>query len=204
MNRRRRIGVLALQGGFAAHAARLDMLGHDVTLVRTADDCAALDGLVLPGGESSVQLLLIERFALGPSIRALAAGGKPILATCAGLILLAKNVTSPAQASLGLLEVDVARNAYGRQRHSFEAIDDAGELPLVFIRAPRILRMGSGVHVLATHQGEPILVEEGNVVGATFHPELTLDPSVHRRVFGSNVDEIDGRKPTVGSPSSRL
>jgi pyridoxal 5'-phosphate synthase pdxT subunit len=181
----KRIGVLALQGGFAAHVRRLEELGHVAFEARTARDLEKADGLVLPGGESSAQFLLIERFGLEKSIRDFAASGRPMLATCAGLILLAAEVTSPRQPSFGLIDVDVARNAYGRQRDSFESTADGGDaLPLVFIRAPRILRVGPGVDVLATLEGEPILVRENNVTAATFHPELTGDARVHRAVFG--------------------
>jgi 5'-phosphate synthase pdxT subunit len=179
------IAVLALQGGFAAHARRVEELGHAALEARTARDVERADGLVLPGGESSAQLLLIERFGLEPAICAFARAGQPVLATCAGLILLAAEVTSPRQRSFGLIDVDVVRNAYGRQRDSFEATSDGSDdLPLVFIRAPRILRVGTAVHVLATLSGEPILVRQGNVTAATFHPELTGDPRVHRAVFG--------------------
>lgn len=182
----KRIGVLALQGGFAAHAQGLEELGHSPFEARTAHDVDSAEGVVLPGGESSAQLLLIERFGLETSIRDVVATGRPMLATCAGMILVAKGVTSPRQRSLGLIDIDVARNAYGRQLDSFEATADGDqELPLVFIRAPRILRMGPGVTVLATHQGEPILVREGNVTAAAFHPELTGDTRVHRAVFGA-------------------
>jgi 5'-phosphate synthase pdxT subunit len=181
----KRIGVLAVQGGFAAHAQRLEELGHAACEVRTAPEIERADGLVLPGGESSAQLLLIGRFGLEAAIRALAGDGRPVLATCAGLILLAAGVTSPRQRSFGLIDIDVARNAYGRQRDSFEALaDGAARLPLVFIRAPRIVRVGPGVEVLATLGGEPILVRQGNVTAATFHPELTDDARIHRGVFG--------------------
>jgi 5'-phosphate synthase pdxT subunit len=181
----KRIAVLALQGGFAAHARRVEELGHAPFEARTPRDIEPAEGLVLPGGESSAQLLLIERFGLEASIRAFAASGRPVLATCAGLILVATSVTSPEQRSFGLIDVDVARNAYGRQLDSFEATADGEqELPLVFIRAPRIMRTGPGVLVLATLSGEPILVRQGNVTAATFHPELTGDARVHRAVFG--------------------
>jgi 5'-phosphate synthase pdxT subunit len=186
----KRIAVLALQGGFAPHARRLEELGHVALEARTARDLENADGLVLPGGESSAQLLLIDRFGLEPAIRDLAESGRPVLATCAGLILLAAAVTSPRQRSFGLLDVDVARNAYGRQRDSFEATADGdARLPLLFIRAPRIERVGSGVEVLAALTGEPILVRQGNVTAATFHPELTGDLRVHRAVFD------DGESP---------
>ena len=184
------IGVLALQGGFAAHIERLEALGHATFEARTARDVERAAGLVLPGGESSAQLLLIERFGLGPAIRDLAESGRPVLGTCAGAILAATGVTSPRQASFGLIDIDVERNAYGRQSESFEAVAD-GEtrLPLVFIRAPRIVRVGPDVRVLATLKGEPILVRQGNVTAATFHPELTNDSRVHRAVFGAGARE---------------
>lgn len=205
--RRRRVGVLALQGAFARHAAVLAALGHEPRLVRDASEFAELDGLVLPGGESTVQLELITRLGLERELRELARSGQPILATCAGLILIASRVEQPAQRSLGLLDVDVVRNAYGRQLDSFEGVSDAAlpdpalpdpalpgdvaaspaassRLPLVFIRAPRITRVGPGAEVLARHRGEPVLVRERNVTAATFHPELTVDARVHRAVFG--------------------
>jgi pyridoxal 5'-phosphate synthase glutaminase subunit Pdx2 len=183
------IAVLAVQGGFAAHAQRLEALGHHAVEARTAEAIENADGLVLPGGESSAQLLLIERFGLEAAIRAVATSGRPILATCAGMILAAMNVTSPEQRSFGLIDIDVARNAYGRQRDSFEATadrdSDTGEpLPLLFIRAPRILRIGANVDVLAALGGEPVLVRQRNVTAAAFHPELTADDRVHRDVFG--------------------
>jgi 5'-phosphate synthase pdxT subunit len=181
----KRIGILALQGGFAAHEEPLRKLGHVPCLVREAGDLRSVDGLVLPGGESSVHLALIERFGLRAALLDFARAGKPILATCAGLILAAHGVTSPAQGSLDILDIDVVRNAYGRQRHSFEATDDGGTLPLVFIRAPRITRTGHGVDVLATFAGQPVLVREGNVLGGTFHPELTSETTVHRLAFGA-------------------
>lgn len=184
------IAVLALQGGFAAHVEWLRALGHAVFEARTGRDVERAAGLVLPGGESSTQLLLIERFGLGPAIRDLAESGRPVLATCAGAILAATGVTSPRQTSFALIDIDVERNAYGRQRESFEAISDGDtRLPLVFIRAPRIVRVGPDVRVLATLKGEPILVRQGNVTAATFHPELTNDPRVHRAAFGVGARE---------------
>jgi pyridoxal 5'-phosphate synthase pdxT subunit len=197
---RRPLGVLALQGAFARHAQRLAERGHDVRLVRDARDFTGLGGLVLPGGESTVQLDLLARLGLEDKLVDMVRAGVPVLATCAGLILLARGVAHPAQRSFGLLDVDVARNAYGRQLDSFEASSDeawppagalgsasSGErspLPLVFIRAPRIERLGDRVEVLVRHRGEPVLVREGNITAATFHPELTSDPRVHDAVFG--------------------
>jgi pyridoxal 5'-phosphate synthase pdxT subunit len=175
-------GVLALQGAFDAHARALRRLGVHVRLVRLPRDLDGLEGLVLPGGESTTHLRLIARFGLREGLDALVRRGVPVLATCAGLILAAARVTGPAQESFGWLDVDVARNAWGRQVDSFEAVDDAGEA-LIFIRAPRITRVGAGVEVLSTFEGEPVLVRQGNVVGATFHPELTQRLDVHALAF---------------------
>lgn len=192
----RRVGVLALQGAFARHAERLAELGHEPRLVRDAAALTQLDGLVLPGGESTVQLELMARLGMEAPLCELMRAGLPILATCAGSILVASHVDRPPQRSLGWIDVDIARNAYGRQLDSFESVSDEppwllGEpaaaeapLPLVFIRAPRITRVGSAVQVLARHRGEPVLVRERNVTAATFHPELTADLRVHRAVFG--------------------
>jgi 5'-phosphate synthase pdxT subunit len=175
------IGVLAVQGAFAKHAEVLGALGHRVVLVRSPSDLSSLDGLVLPGGESSVQLEMLARLGLEEPIRRFEG---PILATCAGLILLARVVENPAQRSLGLVDVTVARNAWGRQLDSFEATSDDGGRHLVFIRAPRILRVGPSVRVLATLAGEPVLVRAGAITCATYHPELTDDASLHAEVFG--------------------
>ena len=180
-----RIGVLALQGGFAPHRQALEALGHSVREVRSAADFADLDGLVLPGGESTVQLRLLARHGLEAALDAFVRSGKPVLCTCAGLILAAREVSAPAQRSFGWIDVAVARNAWGRQVDSFIARDDADKLPLVFIRAPRILAVGPAAQVLATLRGEPVLCRQGGIYGATFHPELTQDRSVHQAVFGA-------------------
>jgi 5'-phosphate synthase pdxT subunit len=181
----KRIGVLALQGAFAAHARPLRDLGHEPFEVRLPEDLDRADGLVLPGGESSVQLALLSRFGFETPLLAFVRAKNPILAVCAGLILAAREVISPAQRCLGLLDVCVARNAYGRQRHSFEAMSDDGSLPLIFIRAPRIVRVGE-VSVLATWRGEPVLVRQGRIVGAAFHPELEPGAAVHEAAFGAS------------------
>ena len=181
-----RIGVLALQGDFAAHARALTALGHDVRLARRPADLDLVEGLVLPGGESTTMLRLLESSGLATPIVRLIRDGAPVLATCAGLILLARKVTDPDQKSFGLIDVSVARNAWGRQLDSFEASSDRGGVPLVFIRAPRIREVGAGVEVLDTFENEPILVRQGNVVGATFHPELTGDATVARLAFEQN------------------
>jgi len=175
------IGILAVQGGFDAHARALTAAGLPVRLVRTPQDFQELDGLILPGGESTAQLKLIGRGFLEGPLRELAATKRPILATCAGLILAARAVL-PVQPSFGWLDVTVKRNAWGRQLDSFEAEDDGGTRRLVFIRAPRITAVGPGVEVLARLRGEPVLVRQGNVWGATYHPELD-GPALHAEIF---------------------
>jgi 5'-phosphate synthase pdxT subunit len=171
------IGVLALQGDFAAHQVALAATGLVAQPVRAAADFVGLSGLVLPGGESTTQLLLLRRHGLTQALRDFVATGAPVLATCAGLILAAARVTQPAQASFAFLDVAVERNAWGRQLDSFEALDDEGQMPLVFIRAPRIRAVGADVAVLARFRGEPVLVRQGNLLGATFHPELAPGPN---------------------------
>ncbi|MBK6847649.1 MAG: pyridoxal 5'-phosphate synthase glutaminase subunit PdxT [Proteobacteria bacterium] len=183
-----RIGLLALQGGFAAHAQCLAALGHDCVEVRRPEQLVGLEGLVLPGGESTTQLKLIASAGLGPGLRALVAAGGPVLATCAGLILAARQVQAPQQESFGWLDLTVQRNAHGRQVESFEGWSDRGR-KLVFIRAPRIVAVGAAVEVLDTLRGEPILVRQGRVVGACFHPELSDSLGVHELVFGAAVDD---------------
>lgn len=185
------IGVLALQGGYAAHEKALADLGLAHREVRSPEDLEGLGGLILPGGESTTHLKLIDRFGLWAPLDAFARSGKPVFCTCAGLILAARTVTHPAQHSFGWLDVAVARNAWGRQVHSFEAVadqplpGDATKSPirLMFIRAPRIEQVGQA-EVLLTIGGEPILVRQGAVWGASFHPELTADRRLHRAIFG--------------------
>jgi 5'-phosphate synthase pdxT subunit len=180
-----RIGVLAVQGAFQRHADVLAQLGHTPVLIRAAADFHALAGLILPGGESTVQFQLIDRLALRRDLEAILASDQPVLATCAGLILLATSVSQPEQASFARLDVAVTRNAWGRQLDSFEAESDGPEpLPLVFIRAPRIDRVGPDVEILARYRGEPVLVRRASITGATFHPELSDDARVHAAVFG--------------------
>jgi 5'-phosphate synthase pdxT subunit len=179
-----RVGVVALQGGFAPHLAALESLGHDARAVRAPADLDGVQGLVLPGGESTAQLRLVERAGLRAELARRVEQGAPVLATCAGLVLAAARVERPEQPSFGWIDVTVARNGWGRQVESFEARDDAGALPLVLIRAPRIVQVGAGVEVLATLASEPILVRQGGVTAATFHPELTDDRTVHVMAFG--------------------
>jgi len=183
--------VLALQGDFAAHSRALRGRGLAPVEVRRAADLDGVRGLVLPGGESTTMLKLLEGTGLAERLRELVAAGTPVLATCAGVILMAREVRNPAQASLGLLEVVAARNAYGRQRESAVVTlrADATELGVaalegVFIRAPRLLSLGPGVRPLAWRDGEPVLVEQGLVLAATFHPELSPGSPVVDRFAG--------------------
>jgi pyridoxal 5'-phosphate synthase pdxT subunit len=183
----RAVGILAVQGAFDAHARAARELGHRTVLVRSSADLDGLDALIFPGGESTVQRDLIGRLGLGAPLRALVASGAPVLATCAGLILLARTVDGVAAPSsavddgLGLVDISVTRNAWGRQVESFEGTSDQGR-HVVFIRAPRIVATGPGVEVLDTFEGEPILVRQGNITCATFHPELTPDRTLHMLV----------------------
>ena len=172
---RRRVGVLALQGGFSNHLDALRELGAEGSEVRTPADLAGLDALVLPGGESTTMTLGIEREGLGEPIAEFVRSGKPVLATCAGTILL-------DDAHLALLDISCKRNAYGAQTHSFEgqvATPGGHEFPGVFIRAPKITRVGDDVEVVATLAGDPVGVRNGAVTAYTFHPELTEDRSIH-------------------------
>ena len=170
-----KIGVLALQGKFREHAAALERLGAEVVEVRLPEELDGLDGLVLPGGESTAMARLMRLYGLEEAIRGF---GAPVLGTCAGMILLDRR-------HLGLVDLDVERNAYGRQVSSFEAdlrlAGDDEPLRGVFIRAPRVADHGPGVEVLAEHEGEPVLLREGRFLVASFHPELTDDPRVHER-----------------------
>jgi 5'-phosphate synthase pdxT subunit len=179
-----KVGVLAIQGDFATHAAVLARLGAEPVVVRKPEDFAGLDALVLPGGESTAMLHGIARDGLETPLRAFLATERSVLGTCAGVILLARGVSGPTQRSFGALDIDVARNAYGTQLDSFRTVVDDGaafpDLSAVFIRAPRIVRVGRNVDVLATVRGDPVLVRHANCWGATFHPELTDDDRVIR------------------------
>lgn len=172
-----RIGVLAIQGGFEAHLAMLRELGAVVSEVRAAGDLADLDGLVIPGGESTTIVKGIELAGLGQAIRDYHEQGRPVFGTCAGMIVCDED-------HLGLLEVTTRRNAFGRQLQSFEAdlnIEGIGEEPMraIFIRAPWVERRGPGVEILATYDEHPVAVREGNVLACAFHPELSGDSRLH-------------------------
>ena len=170
------IGVLAMQGGFDAHMKMLRDLGADVREVRVPADLDGLDGLVIPGGESTTMTLGIEREGLAEPLRELVRSGRPTLGTCAGLIMLDRD-------HLGLLDVTARRNAFGRQLHSFETeldLKELGSLRAVFIRAPWVEDHGDGVDVLAEVDGHPVAVRQGNILAVAFHPELTDDRALHR------------------------
>ena len=176
-----RVGVLALQGDFEAHAKALAEAGAEVVEVRTAAQLAAVDGLVIPGGESTTMLKLLRIENLFEELQNFGST-KPIFGTCAGAILLARDVTGPSQESLGLMDIGVERNAYGRQLDSRVATIgiDGSDMEAVFIRAPIIRRVGPNVRVLAEYNGDPVLAEEGRHLVATFHPELTRDTRIQR------------------------
>ena len=177
------IGVLALQGAFDVHAKRLAELGAQTRLVRKPEDLNGLDGLVLPGGESSTFLWHLERAGFYEKLDRFV-HEKPVFGTCAGCILLAKEVTNPPQKSFAVLDASVERNAYGRQNDSVilnaETSLAGGPMETVYIRAPRINRIGPGVEALAYRDDTPTLVRQGNVLAATFHPELSEDRRVHQ------------------------
>jgi 5'-phosphate synthase pdxT subunit len=175
-----KIGVLALQGDFDAHRKRLEELGAEVVLVRKPEQLDEIDGLVIPGGESGTFLKLLGKGGfekLKQFVRV-----KPTFGTCAGAILLASEVENPKQAGLGVLDIGIRRNAYGRQVDSSIREGKFGNMPLemVFIRAPKIERVGPGVEVIATEGSDPVAVRQGSVMAATFHPELSDDTRVHR------------------------
>jgi 5'-phosphate synthase pdxT subunit len=185
----KKVGVLSLQGDFAAHAAALERAGAEAVLVREPEQFASLDGLVIPGGESTTMLkLMAYEPGLFDALREFGAK-KPVFGTCAGAILMADEVSNPAQESFGLMDIGVERNAYGRQIDSrvaeidtgpeFERRTAPGKLEAVFIRAPIIRRVGPNARVLIRYHGDPVLVEEGRHLAATFHPELTSDSRVH-------------------------
>jgi 5'-phosphate synthase pdxT subunit len=175
-----KIGVLALQGDFDAHRIRLEELGATVVLVKKPEQLDEIDGLVIPGGESGTFLKLLGEAGFEKLKQFVLA--KPTFGTCAGAILLAKEVENPAQAGLGALDIDIRRNAYGRQIDSSIREGQLGNSPLemVFIRAPKISRVGRGVDILATEGDDTVAVRQGRVMAATFHPELSNDPRVHQ------------------------
>lgn len=188
-NGHKTVGILAIQGDFAMHAKVLDRLGAAWKLVKHAEDLEHVDGLIMPGGESTTMLKMFDAEGVGTAIKQFAAKGKHIYGTCAGAILLAKDVTNPPQDRLGLIDITIERNAYGRQIDSSVQMGECPELSdrpleMVFIRAPIIRRVGEGVRVLGRCGNLPVLVQQGNILAGTFHPELTDDLTLHRYFLG--------------------
>lgn len=192
-----RVGVLAIQGDYAAHARALSEAGAEPVEVRKPDQLSGLDGLILPGGESTTMLKFLEKHGFFEALREYCAS-HPVFGTCAGTILLAHEVRNPAQRSLDILDVVVERNAYGRQIDSTilnaESKLPGGPLEMVFIRAPKIVATGPEVETLATREGTPALVRQGKAMAATFHPELSVDRRVHK-LF---VDVVTGHDSPLG------
>ena len=179
------IGILAVQGDFAMHAAMLDRIGLPWKLVKHVDDLAEVEALILPGGETTTMLQFLSERKIGDAIKSFAKENKPVFGTCAGAILMAKEVVNPEQERLGLMDISIERNAYGRQVDSSVQQGECPEISdhpveMVFIRAPIIRRIGEGVKVLGRTGELPVLVEQGNLLAATFHPELTTDETIHR------------------------
>lgn len=179
-----KVGILALQGGFDLHAQRIKLLGAETTLIKHTKDLDEADALIIPGGESTTLLKLCEP-EMKEALRQKISAGLPTLTTCAGTILIANSVLNPRQESLGLMDIEVERNAYGRQVDSFisEKLEMHGELEgqeleAVFIRAPRIKKAGKEIEILATYENEPVLVRKNNLIAATFHPELSPKAAV--------------------------
>jgi 5'-phosphate synthase pdxT subunit len=178
-------GILAIQGDFALHAKMLERISAPYRLVKHASELGEVGGLIMPGGESTTMLKFFANEGMGAAIKEFVAAGRPVFGTCAGAILLAKEVLNPPQSRLGLLDITIERNAYGRQVDSSVRRGECPELSprpveMVFIRAPIIRRVGESVRVLGRCDGLPVLVEQANVLAATFHPELTEDETVHR------------------------
>jgi len=184
-----KIGVLAIQGDFDAHKKRLEELGADVVLVRKPEQLDEIDGLVIPGGESGAFLKILGEAGIAKLKEFVRV--RPTFGTCAGAIMLAQEVTNPDQPGLGALDIRIRRNAYGRQIDSSIRTGMLGQSPLemVFIRAPRIERLGSGVEVIATEGKDPVAVRQGKAMAATFHPELSDDTRIHRAFLDLVRDE---------------
>ena len=198
-----KIGILAIQGDFQAHAEMLHQLGAETVEVRTVADLQGCDGLILPGGESTTQLQFLEEEGLYDAIHKFANNDGAIFGTCAGAILLANKVKNPDQDSLKLLDMTVLRNGYGRQLASDVFFGPTtlknDPLEMVFIRGPIIEKVGPSISILAKHEGSPTLVQKGHILAATFHPELTDDPTVHEYFLklASN-----GSQPKSATPSA--
>jgi len=189
-----RVGILAIQGDVDAHAAALARVGAEAVRVRRKEDLADIDALILPGGESTTISKGLERLGLYEPLQDFARAGHPILGTCAGAILLARDVENHPIRGLGLLDVTAVRNAYGTQVDSFStrAEGSGGDLECVFIRAPQLRRPGPDVEVLARVDGWPVWIRQGSVMATTFHPELTDDPRVHQALVDMAAEQRAG------------
>ena len=199
-----KIGILAVQGDFEAHAAMLERMGVEHVFVRTPRDLEGVDGVILPGGESTTQWKFLVEEGLDKALTGYASHGA-IFGTCAGAILLAREVRNPQQPSLGLADISVIRNAYGRQlasevRKGLTSLSPE-PIEMVFIRAPIVERVGPDVEILATSEGQPVLIRQDRILMATFHPELTSDPSVHRYFLG--LISGNGASPHLNDPALR-
>ena len=184
------IGILGLQGDYEAHGRMLERAGAEARIVKKPGQLDQVDGLIIPGGESTTLIKLMDAWGFWEPLRAFAGAGRPVMGTCAGMILLAREVLNPPQRSLDLIDVTVERNSYGRQIDSFEGIGSfcaGGEerpLEMVFIRAPRIVRLGEGVECLARCRGDCVMARQEKILVVSFHPELTDDLTVHRYFLG--------------------
>ena len=177
-----KIGVLAVQGAFIEHEAMLNRIGVDCVEIRRKEHLKGINGIILPGGESTVQGLLLRKLDILEPLTEIINDGLPVLATCAGLILLSEKISNDTERHIGTLPIVVKRNAYGRQLSSFEISSDVGEIkdfPMVFIRAPYIESVSQDVGILSRVDGKIVAVQYKNQIGLSFHPELTLNPSVH-------------------------
>jgi 5'-phosphate synthase pdxT subunit len=197
------IGVLALQGDVAEHIAALERAGVRAIPVKTRDELDRVDGLVIPGGESTTVMKLLDRFGMDEPIVERARSGMPLWGTCMGMIVAARDVADLQQPTLDLIDITVRRNAFGRQNESAEVLLDIPALgeepfPAIFIRAPWIERVGPGVELLAERNGHGVMVRDGNVLGTSFHPELAADPRVHAYFF----EMVKDAKKDVGKASS--
>jgi pyridoxal 5'-phosphate synthase pdxT subunit len=200
------IGILALQGDVVEHLAALERAGAHAIAIKNASELADVDGLVIPGGESTTVMKLLDRFGLAVPIVARVREGMPLWGTCMGMIVAARDVADLEQPTLGLIDITVRRNAFGRQNESAEVELPIAALgpqpfPAIFIRAPWIERVGPGVELLASRDGHGVMVREGNVLGTSFHPELTRDPRVHA-YFLKMVENAHIGKNSVGKASS--
>ncbi|MFJ7974091.1 pyridoxal 5'-phosphate synthase glutaminase subunit PdxT [Psychrobacillus sp. NPDC096389] len=195
-----KIGVLALQGAVSEHMNSIEACGAEALIVKSTDDLTLVDGLILPGGESTAMRRLIDRYDMLTPLIEFAKTEKPMFGTCAGLILLAKEIVGDDSAHIGALNATVERNSFGRQVDSFETQlevkDIATDFPAVFIRAPHIVEVGSDVEILATHEDKIVMVRQGHLLGCSFHPELTIDYRI-TAYFTEMVKESLAKKATV-------